>query len=193
MVLMKKLLSILLCLVMMFGLLGLTASAQGKNLCEEFKTVEWFEACFNIPETDNSSFFNEKIIYNFLCNRITHDEAYSNKYTFTDNFAQVPEADFEGILNKNFSISSTTISKLKGLKLNDYEISSEGTPVYNNGFYTFVVPRNANTIITRFKIIHFSAAGNGQQALTVKRPRRIRPAAAGIDDGYFLCPSCTAK
>ena len=133
---MKKLLSILLCLVMMFGLLGLTASAQGKNLCEEFKTVEWFEACFNIPETDNSSFFNEKIIYNFLCNRITHDEAYSNKYTFTDNFAQVPEADFEEILNKNFSISSTTISKLKGLKLNDYEISSEGTPVYNNGFYT---------------------------------------------------------
>lgn len=133
---MKKLLSVLLCLVMMFGLLGLTASAQGKNLCEEFKTVEWFEACFNIPETDNSSFFNEKIIYNFLCNRITHDEAYSNKYTFTDNFAQVPEADFEEILNKNFSISSTTISKLKGLKLNDYEISSEGTPVYNNGFYT---------------------------------------------------------
>lgn len=137
---MKKLLSILLCFVMIFGLFVTTVSAQGKNLCEEFSTVEWFEACFNIPETDNSSFFNEKIIYNFLCNRITHDEEYSKKYTFTGNFAQVPEAEFEEILTKNFNISSTTVSKIRALKIDktNFELSGDGTPVYNDGLYTIL-------------------------------------------------------
>lgn len=135
---MKKILSLALCFVLLFCVFITGASAQGANLCENFRIIEWFEMCFNKGEKNNST-FEATVIYNYVAHEITQSE----KYDFNNNLALVPEAEYEAFVNEWFKTSSSTFKNLQALKYDviygSTELSDSGTPVYSNGEYCVIL------------------------------------------------------
>ena len=135
---MKKLISCLLCVVLMFSLFTTYASAQKTNLCENFRIIEWFETCFN-KGTKNNSSFGAEVIYNYVAHEITQ----SREYEFNNNITFVPEAEYEAFVNEWFKTSSSTFKNLQALKYDIVygfpELTDSGTPVYSGGEYCVIL------------------------------------------------------
>lgn len=133
---MKKLLSVLLCFVLItFVLGGISAISAETNLCSVLDEVEWFEACHNHGDYDCAE-FSAFTIYKFTSLKVRQMPAYSAESGALD----IPADEFEACAEKWFKVSSfEAIRALTKAEVDDFDSGYEGA-VYNSADKTYFVP-----------------------------------------------------